>query len=248
MTSFLCVIWWFVAGVLGGWLLSWLLALALKREAVIPEARIIERPVEKIVEKIVEKSVEKPVERLVEKLVDNPTHLARIKFLETEVAVIAGLRNQILSLQSKPPKVVEKIVEKIIEKPVDRVVEKIVEKPVEKIVEKFIDRPAETIASDTRSLEERDRLIEYWRTRFAALEGQAKDSQRTIAARDEEIARLKRAPAIDLEAAKAKEADQRDKQGWRYQLANSEQQVVNLQKLVAEYEAEIAQLKRGDNK
>jgi hypothetical protein len=243
VTSFLCVIWWLVAGALGGWLLSWLLARALKREAVIPEARIVERPVEKIVEK----TVEKPVERLVEKPVDNPIHLARIKFLETEMAVIAGLRSQILSLQSASPKVVEKIVEKIVERPVDRVIEKVVEKPVEKIVEKFIDRPVEKFASDSRGIDERDRLIEYWRTRFAALEGQANDAQRTIAARDEVIVQLKRAPAIDLEAAKAKEADQRDKQGWRYQLANSEKQIADLQKLVAEREAEIAQLKRGDN-
>ncbi len=241
MTSFLCVIWWLVAGALGGWLLSWLLARALKREAVIPEARIIERPVEKIVEKI----VEKPVERLVEKPVDNPIHLARIKFLETEVAVIAGLRSQILSLQSAPSKVVEKIVEKIVERPVDRVVEKVVEKPVEKIVEKIIDRPVENIVSDSRGVDERDRLIEYWRTRFAALEGQATDAQRTIAARDEEIANLNRASAVNLAEAKAKEADQRDKQGWRYQLANSEKQVADLQKLIADREAQIAQLKNG---
>jgi hypothetical protein len=36
---------------------------------------------------------------------------------------------------------VEKIVEKVVEKPVDRVVEKIVEKPVEKIVEKVVEKP-----------------------------------------------------------------------------------------------------------
>lgn len=36
---------------------------------------------------------------------------------------------------------VEKIVEKVVEKPVDRVVEKVVEKPVEKIVEKVVEKP-----------------------------------------------------------------------------------------------------------
>ncbi len=241
MTTFLCVIWWLVAGALGGWLLSWLLARALKREAVIPASRIVERPVEKIVEKI----VEKPVERFIEKLVDNPTLLARIKFLEAEVAEIAGLRNQILSLQSAPPKVVEKVVEKIVEKPVEKIVEKFVDRPIEKIVEKPVDRVVEKAVSDTRGLKDRDLQIEDWRTRFAALEAQAAESRRGIATRDLEIVRLKHTSAIDLQAAKAKEADVREKQGWRYQLANSEKQVADLQKLVADRETEIAQLKRG---
>ena len=42
-------------------------------------------------------------------------------------------------------KVVEKIVEKIVEKPVEKIVEKIVEKPVEKIVEKIVEKPVEKI-------------------------------------------------------------------------------------------------------
>ena len=42
-------------------------------------------------------------------------------------------------------KPVEKIVEKIVEKPVEKIVEKIVEKPVEKIVEKIIEKPVEVI-------------------------------------------------------------------------------------------------------
>ena len=41
--------------------------------------------------------------------------------------------------------VVEKIVEKIVEKPVEKIVEKIVEKPVEKIVEKVVEKPVEKI-------------------------------------------------------------------------------------------------------
>ena len=40
-------------------------------------------------------------------------------------------------------KPVEKIVEKIVEKPVEKIVEKIVEKPVEKIVEKVVEKPIE---------------------------------------------------------------------------------------------------------
>lgn len=43
------------------------------------------------------------------------------------------------------PQVVEKIVEKVVEKPVEKIVEKIIEKPVEKIVEKRIEVPVEKI-------------------------------------------------------------------------------------------------------
>ncbi len=102
-----------------------------------PVEKIVEKVVEKPVEKIVEKVVEKPVEKIVEKVVDNPAHLNRIRALESEVAVIAGLRTTITQLQNQPPKVVEKIVEK----PVEKIVEKVVEKPVEKIVEKIVEKP-----------------------------------------------------------------------------------------------------------
>ena len=37
------------------------------------------------------------------------------------------------------------VVEKIVEKPVEKIVEKIVEKPVEKIVEKIVEKPVEKI-------------------------------------------------------------------------------------------------------
>jgi hypothetical protein len=43
-------------------------------------------------------------------------------------------------------KPVDRVVEKIVEKPVDRIVEKIVEKPVEKIVEKVIEKPVPAAA------------------------------------------------------------------------------------------------------
>jgi predicted flap endonuclease-1-like 5' DNA nuclease len=105
--------------------------------------KIVEKPVEviKTVDKIVEKIVEKPVEKIVEKLVDNPSHLTRIKSLEGEVALIAGLRSTISRLEATPPKIVEKIVEK----PVEKIVEKIVDRPVEKIVEKIVEKPVEVI-------------------------------------------------------------------------------------------------------
>jgi predicted flap endonuclease-1-like 5' DNA nuclease len=76
------------------------------------------RTIEKRVDVPVEKIVEKPVERQV----DNPAHLARIKVLESEVAVIGGLREQIAKLEARPPKIVEKRVDV----PVEKIVEKIV--------------------------------------------------------------------------------------------------------------------------
>jgi|GEM_PF-3029009 len=64
--------------------------------------KIIEKPVDRVVEKVVDRVVEK----IVEKTVDNPQHMVRIRALESEVSAIAGLRSQIVSLQSAPPRVV----------------------------------------------------------------------------------------------------------------------------------------------
>ena len=124
-----------------------------KRPAPEPQVRVVEKIVEKPVDRVIEKIVEKPVDRVVEKLVDNSDHLRRIGLLEAEVALIAGLRSQIHSLQSAPPKIVEKIVdrpvdriiEKIVDRPVERIVEKIVERPVDRIVEKIVEKPVEKI-------------------------------------------------------------------------------------------------------
>jgi predicted flap endonuclease-1-like 5' DNA nuclease len=119
--------------------------------------KIVEKPVDRVVEKRIEVPVERVVEKVVEKAVDNPTHLSRIAALTAEVAVIAGLRSRIQQLEATPPKVVEKvvekpvdrvvekIVEKIVEKPVDRIVEKIVEKPVDRIVEKIVEKPVDRV-------------------------------------------------------------------------------------------------------
>jgi predicted flap endonuclease-1-like 5' DNA nuclease len=112
--------------------------------------KIVEKPVDRIVEKIVEKPVDRIVEKAVDRVVDNPAQLTRIRSLEAEVAVIAGLTATIQTLRSAPPKVVEKIVEKIVEKPVDRIVEKIVDRPVEKIVEKIVDRQVDNPAQAAR--------------------------------------------------------------------------------------------------
>lgn len=153
MGSFGCILWWCLLGGLLGWLASWMFG---RRKPVVVE-RIVDRPVDRIVEKIVdrpvdkivEKIVEKPVDRVIEKLVDNPAHMRRISSLEGEVALIAGLRSTISRLEATPPK----IVEKIIDRPVDRIVEKIVDRPVDRIVEKMFDNPAHLARVKTLELE-----------------------------------------------------------------------------------------------
>ncbi|MDR4467110.1 MAG: hypothetical protein MRJ68_02290 [Nitrospira sp.] len=65
-----------------------------------PEVRTVEKRVEVPVERVVVKHVEVPVEKVVDRPVDNPEHLARIKALEGEVSVIAGLVGQIAQLQT----------------------------------------------------------------------------------------------------------------------------------------------------
>lgn len=226
VTSILCFVWWVVAGALGGWLLSGLMVRTLTRRSL----PLIESFVEPAVEKVVEKIIEKPVDRIVEKVVDNPHHIALIASLETEVSVIAGLRSQLQALQSAPPRVVEKIVEKIVEKPVERIVEKIVEKPVERVIEKPI--------VDSAVIAERDRQLQDFEARFAELEDHVTQQKYAIAKRDEEIAELKRAPAID------RGADAQEKQGWRFQLATAERHTSELQKSLTARDEEIVRLKR----
>ncbi|NJN36595.1 MAG: hypothetical protein HC794_05465, partial [Nitrospiraceae bacterium] len=87
---------------------------------VLRKSQVPVQTIEKRVEVPVEKIVEKPVERQV----DNPAHVARIKVLESEVAIIGGLREQIAKLEARPPEIVEKVVEKRIEVPVEKLVEK----------------------------------------------------------------------------------------------------------------------------
>lgn len=57
--------------------------------------------------------------------------------------------NEPIIIEKIVEKPVEKIVEKIVEKPVEKIVEKIVEKPVEKIVEKVVEKPVEKIVEKT---------------------------------------------------------------------------------------------------
>ena len=63
----------------------------------------------------------------------------------TAVSTDAAKKNNSRNAGNSEPVVVEKVVEKIVEKPVEKIVEKIVEKPVEKIVEKIVEKPVEKI-------------------------------------------------------------------------------------------------------
>ena len=69
----------------------------------------------------------------------------RGKAAKTAVSTDAAKKNNPRNAGNSEPVVVEKVVEKIVEKPVEKIVEKIVEKPVEKIVEKIVEKPVEKI-------------------------------------------------------------------------------------------------------
>jgi predicted flap endonuclease-1-like 5' DNA nuclease len=84
-----------------------------------PEVRTVEKRVEVPVERVVMKRVEVPVEKVVDRPVDNPEHLARIKALEGEVAVIAGLFTQIAQLKTLSVQTEERRTEGQVVVPVD---------------------------------------------------------------------------------------------------------------------------------
>jgi len=189
MSTLACFLWWIVLGALLGWLASWLFGRGVRQA---PPASI---------------------ERVIEKQVDNPVHVSRIVALEEEVIEVGALRERIRVLESAPPKVVEKfvekpvervvekIVEKVVEKPVERVVERIVEKPVEKIVEKIVEMPVEKVVADTAALAERDQQIAHWRERHAEVEQQLVAQRRHANELEGLVLRLQ-PPAINLDAAR----------------------------------------------
>ncbi len=84
-----------------------------------PEVRTVEKLVEVPVERVVVKRVEVPVEKVVDRPVDNPEHLARIKALEGEVAVIVGLLPQIAQLKPFSSQAGERRIEGRVVVPVD---------------------------------------------------------------------------------------------------------------------------------
>ncbi len=79
----------------------------------------VEVPVEKIVERLVKVPIETTVEKVVDRPVDNQEYLARIKALEGEVAMIAGLLPQIAQFQAAAWQVGGRSIEERVVVPVD---------------------------------------------------------------------------------------------------------------------------------
>lgn len=108
MSVFSCWWWWLITGGLLGWLASWWLSRGTLRRTI--ESWSSERA----------------------GLISQHTGALRAK-----EADLTRLQSDVLALKSRPPQVVEKIVER----PVDRVVEKTVEKPVDRFVERIVEKP-----------------------------------------------------------------------------------------------------------
>ncbi|ORX39731.1 hypothetical protein BD324DRAFT_606985 [Kockovaella imperatae] len=126
------------------------------REVEKPVERIVEIPKIVEVEKIVEKIVEKPVEVFKQVEVEKIVEVERI--VEKPVEVIREVEKIVEVQVDRVVEVpVEKIVEKIVEVPVEVVkeVEKIVEVPVEVIkeVEKIVELPVEVIREVIKTIE-----------------------------------------------------------------------------------------------
>lgn len=169
MSTLACFLWWIVLGALLGWLASWFFGRESRPVSLLDDAAS---------------------ERVVERQVDNPLHLSRIAALEQEVADAQALRARVLELETAAPRVVEKIVEV----PVERV--------VEKQVEKIIEVPAEREAPDTAALAQLDDEISRWRERHAEVEQQFAELRRRTAELEGQVLRHK-PPTIDLDAARS---------------------------------------------
>ena len=81
-----------------------------------------------------------------------------MKIVQTMSAAMTARQEVVERIVEKPvekvvEKIVEKPVEKIVEKPVEKIVEKIVEKPVDRIVEKIVEKPVEKIVEKPISTE-----------------------------------------------------------------------------------------------
>jgi predicted flap endonuclease-1-like 5' DNA nuclease len=161
------MLWWIVLGALLGWVGAWWIGRSSQR------------------------LLTEPVLQIVERRVDNPQHVSRIAALEGKlatmpelelaVATIPAMQARIDELLAAPPRVVEKVVtrtvDRVIEKPVERIVEKVVdrvvEKPVDRVVEKFVDRIVDRPVTDTAAIAERDAALRVQRQRVEHLDALA---------------------------------------------------------------------------
>ena len=104
------------------------------------------------------------------------------------------------------PRVVEKVVEKVVEVPVEKVVEKIVEVPVEKVVEKIVEK---VVVDETR-VKELEGLLEEERRHTADLQKRIDETSKSAsaaarAAMESEAALRERLSAAEDRAAKSEE-------------------------------------------
>jgi len=125
-----------------------------------PEVRTVEKRVEVPVERVVMKRVEVPVEKVVDRPVDNPEHLARIKALEGEVAVIAGLFAQIAQLKPFSSQTGERRIEGRVVVPVDNPEQLARIKALEGEVAVIADLRAQIAELRTMSLQAGEKVVE----------------------------------------------------------------------------------------
>ena len=117
MSIFSCWWWWLLLGGLLGWLASWWLSRgAIGRLGNSWHGRYTE---------------------------NDSRHLATLRTKDTETGKLRAEFDEWKKRPAPEPQV--RVVEKIVEKPVDRVIEKIVDRPVDRIIEKIVDRPVDRV-------------------------------------------------------------------------------------------------------
>jgi predicted flap endonuclease-1-like 5' DNA nuclease len=159
------MLWWSVLGALVGWLAAWWIGRSTQR------------------------LLTQPVIQIVERTLDNPRHIARIASLEGDLAALRDEAARVPALQARvdellaaPPKVVEKVVtrtlDRVIEKPVERIVEKVVEKPVDRVVERIVPDLA-ALAEREAALHAQRRRVEHLDALAAVLAERVEAAQRS---------------------------------------------------------------------
>jgi predicted flap endonuclease-1-like 5' DNA nuclease len=165
MTFVAGVLWWIVLGALLGWVGAWWLGRSTQRLLTEPVIQFVERPVDNPQHLARIEALEAETQRIAEL----EAEVARIAALEAQAATVPTLQARIDELLAAPPRVVEKVVTRTIEKPVDRIVEKIVDRPVDRIVERVVERPVPDLAA----LAARDETLRAQRQRIEHLDALA---------------------------------------------------------------------------
>ncbi len=119
-------------------------------------------------------------------------HIMAIEWEEAvpEIVKRAGLYPREVGAEIQPPFVVERVVERIVEKPVEVVVEKIVEKPVEVVLEKIVEKVMEKEISleEEMSMERLSALIDI----LSELKASLKNLKTGMEALEEGIAKIEK--------------------------------------------------------